>query len=463
MTLIDINRVREPQTVDGRPPPHDLDAEAAVISACILACEQTLPIVIDVVRPEDFYSEAHRQIFVALEALWRAAQHVDMVTLATRLKDTERLAQVGGISYLKELLDAAPTLTGAESYARTVSDKARIRKVIAECQRVAANGYLGVEDAQVYCDEAERALGRLARAGGAHELEKNKTILARIVDATKNAKARGLAITGIRSGIDRVDRLTNGIHRGQFSIIAARPGIGKTAYAKQVAYYTSRQDVGTLFFSAEMKSDDILRRILCSESGVSETRMIRGELIDREWGPLTQATLDIARAPLWVDDTPGMTAAHIRGVVMRKIANRKPGEPELGVVVVDYLQKLRSLNAKLERRHQIAETSEALRRIAVDLNVAVIATAQLNRDSDKGGKSRRPVISDLRECGDIEQDAFVVQLLHRERNYGDRDEYNTDVIDAEIILGKNRNGPETIVNVGWCGAFTRFENLEEGR
>jgi replicative DNA helicase len=462
VNAIDFRRSQEPKAIDGTPPPHDLDAEAAVLSAVLIDGDMVFSLLVDIVRPEDFYSEAHRQIFIAAETLWRANEHIDPVTVASRLKSTDRMGQVGGMGYLTEILPAAPTLAGAESYARTVADKARIRKVIAECQRVAATGYLGVADAQKFCDDAELSIARLARARNAHEIEANKYVLQRIVKESSEAHARGGQITGVPCGLDRVDRLTNGLHKGQLSIIAARPGIGKTAYAAQVGYYVARQKIGVLFFSVEMPRDDIMRRILCAESGVSASRMVRGELHDREWGPLTEVTQEIAKAPLWVDDTPGMSALHVRSVVMRRLAMRKEKEPPLGLVIVDYMQKLAPIDERKERRLQVAQSSELLRRIATDLKLPVIACAQLNRDNEKGGKPRRPALSDLRECGDIENDAFVVQLLHRERNYNASDEYSEDPVPAEIILGKNRNGPESIVNTEWVGAFTKFQNAKEG-
>lgn len=463
--VVDIRTRREPRTIDGVPPPHDLDAEAAVLSTILLDGGDVLSVIADVVTAEDFYSEAHRRIFESAEKLWRAGTPVDIVTIATALRDAERLDQVGGVQYLRETLGFGHTLRATETYARTIADKARLRRVIAECQRVANEGYGGVDDVQRFCDEAETRIGAMARGRSSNVVERNRDAFKRIVAEIQAAHARGASITGTRSGFDRVDRLTNGIHRGQLSIVAARPGIGKTAYAAQVAAYVAALGVGVLFFSVEMSRDEILKRLTCSHADVMMPKLQRGELSQTDWNRMTGAMQHIAALPLMIDDTNGATALHVRSGVMRAIANRKPNEPEIGLVVVDYLQKLAPSSSNTERRLQVAESSEILRRIAKDFVVPVVATAQLNRENEKPGrtsKSRRPGLADLRECGDIEQDAYVVQFIHRERTYDAQNEYDDRSVDVEVVLAKNRNGPETVVKLGWRGVYTRFENLEEG-
>jgi replicative DNA helicase len=473
---------QEPTTVEGRIPPHDLDAEAAVLSA-VMVDTLAFDKVNEFLRPEHFYSEAHRRIYEASLELSAVGKPVDVVQVATWLRDHERLAQVGGMAYLTEVLNAAPAVANVVAYGRTIHEKWRVRQLILACQRVTAQGYAGYGEAQQFIDSAEQAVYDIARTRESSSLHLLRDVMQETFRRITKATERGARITGISTGFDRYDRMTSGLHDGELTIVAARPGMGKTALVVNMAInVASPQQLenardpndrweepgyGVVVFTLEMPREQIVNRMLCSEARVDVSRVRTGMLTPSDWSKLTQAAAHLANLNLWVDDTPAVSLFEVRSKVRRLQAEFDKVDPatgdkkqRIGLVVVDYLQLMRGRENAASREQEISEISRGLKQLAKELSLPVIALSQLNRAVEtRGEKSKRPQLSDLRESGAIEQDADNICFIYRD------DYYNKETAErnlAELIIAKQRNGPTDIVRVRFDAQYTRFDNLADG-
>jgi len=477
-------KVVEPMIVEGRVPPHDLDAEAAVLSAVMLDTS-ALDKILEFLKPEHFYSEAHRRIFEAAIELRSVGQPVDVVQIGTWLKNRDRIAQIGGMQYLTELLNAAPAVANVAAYGRTIHEKWRVRQLIATCQRVSAQGYLDYGEAQQYIDGAEQSVYEIARTPESSSVEKLLDVMKKSFKALTEAMQRGDRITGTPSGFDRYDRLTAGLHPGDLSIVAARPGMGKTSFVLNVATnvasprgretHAQGQDqkweepgVGVAVFSLEMPREQIANRMLCSEARVDVGKLRQGHLSPQDWSKLTQAASYLGSLPIWIDDTPSLSILELRAKVRRLQAEfDRPNESggakkkRVGLVVVDYLQLMKGRDGAQSREQEISEISRGLKGLAKELHLPVIALSQLNRAVEtRSEKSKRPQLSDLRESGAIEQDADNIVFIYRDEYYNR--EATTEPNVAELIIAKQRNGPTGTVKVRFDHAYTRFDNLADG-
>ena len=474
-------KVVEPLIVEGRVPPHDLDAEAAVLSAVMLDTS-ALDKILEFLKPEHFYSEAHRRIFEAAIELRTVGQPVDVVQVGTWLKNRERIAQVGGMSYLTELLDASPAVTNVAAYGRTIHEKWRVRQLIATCQRVAAQGYLDYGEAQQYIDGAEQDIYQIARTPESSSVEKLLDVMKKSFKALTEAMQRGDRITGTPTGFDRYDRLTAGLHPGDLTIVAARPGMGKTSFVLNVATNVAspkrlearegeRWDepgIGVAVFSLEMPREQIANRMLCSEARVDVGKLRQGHLSPQDWSKLTQAASYLGSLPVWVDDTPSLSILELRAKVRRLQAEFDRPDPaggrshkRIGLVVVDYLQLMKGREGAQSREQEISEISRGLKGLAKELHLPVIALSQLNRAVEtRSEKSKRPQLSDLRESGAIEQDADNIVFIYRDEYYNR--EATTEPNIAELIVAKQRNGPTGTAKARFDHAYTRFDNLADG-
>jgi replicative DNA helicase len=473
---------QEPTTVEGRIPPHDLNAEAAVLSA-VMVDTLAFDKVNEFLRPEHFYSEAHRRIYEASLELSAVGKPVDVVQVATWLRDHERLAQVGGMAYLTEVLNAAPAVANVVAYGRTIHEKWRVRQLILACQRVTAQGYAGYGEAQQFIDSAEQAVYDIARTRESSSLHLLRDVMQETFRRITKATERGARITGISTGFDRYDRMTSGLHDGELTIVAARPGMGKTALVVNMAInVASPQQLenardpndrweepgyGVVVFTLEMPREQIVNRMLCSEARVDVSRVRTGMLTPSDWSKLTQAAAHLANLNLWVDDTPAVSLFEVRSKVRRLQAEFDKVDPatgdkkqRIGLVVVDYLQLMRGRENAASREQEISEISRGLKQLAKELSLPVIALSQLNRAVEtRGEKSKRPQLSDLRESGAIEQDADNICFIYRD------DYYNKETAErnlAELIIAKQRNGPTDIVRVRFDAQYTRFDNLADG-
>lgn len=467
---------------EGRVPPHDLDAEAAVLSAVLLSSE-AFDEVNDVLRPEHFYSDANRRVFEAIVDLQSAGKPVDVVTVATWLRDRERLQQVGGAPYLAQLTDSIPFVAHIGAHARVVREKWRVRQVIATCQRFAAEGFGQVGEVQDFIDQAEQAIFDIARVPETTAVRPVREAIHGAFDILVAASKRGEGITGVPTGFDRLDKKTAGLHKGDLYIVAGRPGMGKTSFVLNMAVNVAaprrvrtsdpndplgageveQPGWGVGFFSLEMPREQLASRLLAVEARVDVSRLRSGAIKHEDWNKLTDAAAKIGRLPIWLDDSPALGLLDLRAKIRRLKAeiSRKTGDgpaaQDLGLVVIDYLQLMQGRKDAASREQEISEISRGLKQLAKEMSVPVMALSQLNRSVEtRTTKDKRPQLSDLRESGAIEQDADAIMFIYRDEYYFQE---SPDRGIAEIIIAKQRNGPTGTVKVRFTSEYTRFDNL----
>ena len=473
--------VDNPPPSEGRVPPHDLDAEAAVLSA-VMIDPAALDKVLEFLKPDHFYSEAHRRIFEACIELRQKSQPVDVVQVGTWLKDRDRIAQIGGMAYLTEVLNSAPAIANVAAYGQTIREKFRVRQLIVTCQRVAAQGYIDYGEAQIFIDSAEQSIYEIARTPESSSVEKLITVMKKSFKQLQDASLRGDKITGIPSGFHRYDKLTAGLHDGDLSIVAARPGMGKTSFvlnlAVNVASPRGRESasdpnnrweeagLGVVVFSLEMPREQIANRLVCAEGKVDVGKVRQGYLGAEDWKRLTQSASYLGRLPIWIDDSSSLSILELRAKVRRLQAEYDRTDDQgvkkqrIGCVIVDYLQLMKGRDGAQSREQEISEISRGLKGLAKELKLPVIALSQLNRAVEtRSDKSKRPQISDLRESGAIEQDADNIVFIYRDEYYNKE---STERNVAELIIAKQRNGPTGTAKVRFDKEYTRFDNLADG-
>jgi replicative DNA helicase len=407
-------------THDGRVPPNDLDAEAAVLSACILS-PQAFDEVADILNREKFYSPANGLVFGAIVALRSDSKPVDVLTLKSWLAERNDLQTVGGVKYLAELIDAVPSVANVQEYARIVIDKSRQREMITTSQRIAAEGYGEVGDVGEWIDRCEQAMFRIASERTDSQPEPIGDVVRaefkRIEIAAQEGRPTGHVVS---FGLGNLDKVGTGAQTGELVIVAARPGVGKSALADGWAVsvadkgQASGSEDAALVFSLEMPREQVCKRLLCTEAGVDSRVLIKRpqNLTAEDWSRLAVAAQKLTRTPVWVDDDTDPTVVAIRAKARRVAASAEREGKRLRMVVVDYLQ-LMGVDSGIEsREQQVAANSRGLKKLAKDLDVVVVALSQMNRRYEQRGKDAEPQLSDLRESGAIEQDADQVIFLH---------------------------------------------------
>ncbi len=438
-----------------RVPPHDLDAECAVLSAVML--DKVAMDKLGDLQPEHFYSEANRRIFEAARALHSVGQPVDIVQVGTWLKTKDRIGQVGGMAYLTEVLNAAPAVAHVDRYGKTVTEKFRVRAIIAAAQRIEAQGYLDHGDAKEFCDNAEAAMHAIARevTGGRRDTFAHVSVPVRAAfeEVAKATKSSG--VTGTSTGLRDLDMLLTGLHGGEVYVLAGRPGMGKSALGFGIGGVIAMAGLGVVGFSEEMPARQVALRLTCSEASVGISKARAAQLNAGEWDRLTASAKRVSGLPYWIDDKPGITVPEIRSGVRRAERECAKLGTKLGVVIVDYLQLTRFKGAG-SREQEIAEISRAMKELAKDFDVPVLALSQLNRGVESRADNR-PMMSDLRESGAIEQDADAIVFVYRDKVY-DKDSAAGDT--AELIVAKQRNGPTGTVSVFFEEHTTTFKNLD---
>jgi replicative DNA helicase len=457
-------------------PPHDLDAEAAVLSAVMLA-QEAFDRVAEFLRPEHFYSGANQRIFEAVLALQNDSHPVDVVTVAGWLRDRGLLSQIGGTPYLAQITDAIPTIAHVETHGRTVQAKHRLRRLIGTCQDFAAVGYGDCGDVQGFIDQAEQAIFDLARQPEASSVISLKVAIHGAFGILSEAAKRGGGITGFATGFHDLDKMTAGLHPGDLYIVAARPGMGKTSFVLNLAAQLAEPrrvavegsgdpgealGTGVVFFSLEMPREQLASRLLASDAGVDVSKIRSGNIGKEDWINLTESASKLGHLPLWLDDTPAISLLDVRARVRRlqaEIGRRSSDGPKaqrLGLVVIDYLQLMSGRPGVHSREQEISELSRGLKQLAKEMGLAVIALSQLNRSVEtRTTKDKRPQLSDLRESGAIEQDADCIMFIYRDDYYFPE---TTEPDTAELIVAKQRNGPTGKVKLRFNKACTRFEN-----
>lgn len=441
-----------------RLPPQNLEAEMSVLGGVLLENE-ALNRALEVLRPEDFYREAHRKIFAALITLSERNEPADLVTLTAVLKNRDALEEVGGSSYLSTLVDFVPTAANISYYCKIVKEKAISRELIKVATEIASKGYEGGE-VEASLDWAEGEIFKIANMKSRPSVFATKDIVKETIKTIEKLYDRKELITGVPTGFADIDNMTSGLQGGDLVIIAARPSMGKTAFCLNLVEHAamhSKQPIPSIVFSLEMSKEQLVQRLLCSVARIEAGRVRTGKLAQSEFPTLVNAAGIIAEAPIYIDDTPAISVLEVRAK-----ARRLKAEKNIGLIVVDYLQLMTGKNTE-SRQQEISEISRSLKALAKELNLPVIALSQLNR-SLESRTDKRPILADLRESGAIEQDADVIMFLYRETVYCDacrrRDNSCTENHErsAEVIIGKQRNGPLGIEQLTFLGEFTRFES-----
>ena len=432
-------------------PPQNLEAEESVLGG-ILLDPDALDRIIEVMSAADFYRDAHRTIFETMLALSERGEPIDLITLSDALKARGQLPQVGGATFLAELGDKVASAANVAHYARIVRDKAVLRSLIRVSGEIVGRCYDSQDDIEQFLDEAERLIYDVSEQRIRPAFFKVGDMIMDTIKTVEQLYERKEMVTGVPTGFLDLDQKTAGLQPADLVIIASRPSMGKTAFALNIAQYVALQTNATVgVFSLEMAKEQLVMRLLCAEARVDNAKVRAGYLAERDFPRLAMAAGRLAEAPIFIDDTPGLNVLELRAK-----ARRLKREHDLGVVIVDYLQLMRGLDQKQENRVQeLAEISRGLKALAKELQVPVVALSQLNRQVETRG-DKRPIMSDIRESGSIEQDADVILFLYRDEMYhADSADEGT----AEIIIGKQRNGPIGTVRLAFRSEYTRFENL----
>ncbi len=436
-----------------RLPPHNLDAERSVLGSMLRENKGAIPDVVNIVRAEHFYTDAHQKIFAAITTLYiNRNQPADLVTLAEYLKQEKQIEDVGGYPYLAELWDAAPTAANAEYYAKIVREKGMVRSLIHASNEILRDAYDQAQPAEELLGSAEHKIFEIANKGVAGQTFTISQVLTEAYDRI-DKRAMGEAAAGLPTGFVDLDEKTAGLHNQELVILAARPSVGKTAISLNIVRHIVVEEKKSVFFvSLEMARVELAERLLCCQAKVDSHKLRRNMIGADDMERLIRAGDELRRAKLFIDDSPaqGMLriAANSRRLKLRE---------NIGLVVIDYLQLIEPENRRDPRQEQVAQTSRRLKFLAKELDIPVIALAQVNRGSEDR-QDHRPRLSDLRESGSIEQDADTVLMLHRPELYEPGQHEGT----VEIIIAKQRNGPTGEITLTFLKQFMRFENFAVG-
>ena len=436
-------------------PPQNLEAEQSVLGG-ILLDNQSLNNVLEILGVEDFYSEAHRKIFAAIVELYDKNEPSDIITLSNILKSKNQIDQAGGISYLSSLADNVPSAANIAHYAKIVKEKSILRRLIGTATEILNKSYNAGSDIDSVLDEAEHAIFEISENKIRPAFSPFKDLIKDSVKTIEMLYERKELVTGVPTGFEKIDDKTSGFQKSDLIIIAGRPSMGKTAFALNIAQYAALEaGIPVAVFSLEMSKEQLALRMLSSESRVDSQRIRRGFLGEADWPKLINAAGKLSEAPIYIDDTPAITVLE-----MKAKARRLKSEVDLGLIILDYLQLMRSGGYKESREQEISEISRSLKTLAKELRVPVIALSQLNRQVENRS-DKRPQMADLRDSGAIEQDADLIAFIYRDEVYN-KSEENIEKGFAEIIIGKQRNGPTGMVKLLFQEQFTRFENLARG-
>lgn len=432
-------------------PPQNVEAERCVLGSVLIDGE-AISKVLEFLRSDDFYREGHQVIFDAVIVLYQKNEPADLVTIINELRSRGQLEQAGGASYLSSLVDSIPSSANVVYYAKIIHEKAILRRLISGATEIAEMGYdEKMADVDTFLDQAEQIIFEIAQ-------RKFKPTFAAVKDIVKDSfkiieelYERKELVTGVPAGFQELDTLTSGFQASDLIIVAGRPSMGKTAFALNVVANAAKEaQVSCALFSLEMSKEQLVQRLLCSEARVNAQKLRGGFLADSDWPKLTRAAGVLSESQIFIDDTPAINVLE-----MRAKCRRLQREKGLDLIVVDYLQLMRGVGKIESREREISEISRSLKALAKELSVPVIALSQLNRGLE-GRTDKRPQLSDLRESGAIEQDADIVMFVYRDEVYNKESE---DAGTAEIIIGKQRNGPTGYAKLAFIKKYTRFENL----
>lgn len=445
--------------IEERVPPQNIEAEQAVLGAMLID-KEAISKVSEILTSTDFYRESHRVIFNAMLELYNKNEAVDMVTVTEILKRDNKLEDIGGIAYITSLANAVLTAANIKFHADIVAEKSVLRQLVRVSTEIAAMGYEGNEDIGTMLDTAESRILEISNRKKKADFTPIYDVLMESVQNIEKLLTNKGGLTGLPTGFTDLDKLTSGLQASDFIILAARPSMGKTALALNIVQNVAlraHKKVGgeprsVAFFSLEMSKEQLVNRMLCAEAGIDSQRLRIGEMGDKDWNSLWTACDAMSKAKIYIDDTAGITAMD-----MRSRARRLKAEHGLDLIIVDYLQLMQGSgrrNNSGDRQQEVSEISRSLKALARELNVPVLALSQLSRGVE-ARQVKRPMLSDLRESGSLEQDADIVAFLYREDYYNP----NTENKHTELIIAKHRNGPVETVNLFFYKQFTKFRDL----
>jgi len=430
-----------------RVPPQNIEAEESVLGSMLIEGGAVLT-ALEILTPEDFYKENHRIIFRRMIEMTEAQEAVDVVTLSDKMRATGELERIGGTAELARLANFVPTAANVEYYAKMVSDKAVIRRLIGAATEIASSAYRGSEDLDELLDKAEQEIFHVAQRRTRQGYVALKDVLVETLEKLEHLASHGSETLGVPSGLGDLDRITTGFQPSDLIILAARPSVGKSSLVGNIARNAClRADIPVILFSLEMSKEQVAQRLLCSEAAIPSQKLRTGFLDEDEWRRLSSALGRLGEAKIFIDDTPGVSVMEVRTKCRRLKA-----EFGLGMVIIDYLQLMRPSHRAENRQQEISEISRSLKGLARELNVPVIACSQLSRAVEQRQK-QIPQLSDLRESGAIEQDADIVMFLYVDP---EMDRQNT----IELIVAKQRNGPTGSVKLFFSKDIGRFEDLD---
>ena len=436
----------------GKVPPHDIEAEQAILG-CMLTDRDSVISAIEVLKAEAFYREDNKAIYSAILSLYAKSEPIDIITVKAELIENGNFERVGGLEYLASLPERVPTTSNVEKYIKIVDEKAMLRSLINSANELVALGYDETEDVDRIMDMAEKKIFDLSQKKNSKGYTSIKDVLVESFAKLEELYNQKGKLSGTPTGFADLDLRTSGLHDSDLIIVAARPAMGKSAFAINIATNVALQaGKGVAIFNLEMSKEQVGNRILCSEAMVDSNKIRTGQVEDDDWVKLASTLGRLSEAPIYIDDTAGISIMEIRAKC-RKLKIEK----DIGLVVIDYLQLIQgSGNRNSSREQEISEISRSLKILAKELNIPVIALSQLSRGVEKRD-DKRPMLSDLRESGAIEQDADIVMFLYRD-DYYNKESEKKDI--AEVILAKHRGGSTGTVDLAWLPSYTKFANLE---
>ena len=435
--------------------PNSMEAEQSVIGAMIMD-RDAIADVSDIVTKEDFYQKQNGILFESMTELYKEGKPVDLVTLQNKLKEKDVPESMKSLEFIRDLLEAVPTSANAKQYAQIVKEKSTLRKLIRVTEEITKDCYLGKEEIPQILEKTEKdVFGLLQEASGREDFVSIDQVVLNTLESIEEAAASDGRITGVATGFDDLDFKLTGLHPSELIMVAARPAMGKTAFVLNIAQHAAvRKQVPTAIFSLEMSKEQLVTRMISMEAMVDSQAIRTGELQETEWEKIMESAGTIGRSPLIIDDTPGITVAELRSK-----CRRYKQTYGLGLIIIDYLQLMSGGKKSESRQQEISEISRSLKALAREMDAPVIALSQLSRMVEQR-KPPKPVLSDLRESGSIEQDADVVMFIYRDDYYNEDSEKKGL---AEIIVAKQRNGSTGSVELVWLGQYTKFGNKERVR
>lgn len=436
-----------------RIPPNSVEAEQSVLGAMLLD-KEAISAATEMISGEDFYREAHKEIFEAIVDIYNKNEPVDLITLTEKLKTRNTLDAVGGITFLTNLMDAVPTTHNVKYYAKIIEEKSLLRRLIRTSSDIISKSYQASDDIGNIIDDAEKGIFNISLNRSTQGYTHVKDILNVNFDKIEELYLNKGKITGVSTGFADLDEKLSGLQRSDLVLVAARPSMGKSSFMMNIVQHAAVRDkVTTVVFSLEMSKEQLTQRLLCAEALIDAHRLRIGDINEDEWVKLARSMGPLSDSPIFIDDTPAISITE-----MRAKCRRLKLEHNLGLIVIDYLQLMQGKSGGSESRQQeISEISRSLKALAREINVPVVALSQLSRAPEMRA-DHRPILSDLRESGAIEQDADVVMFLYRDDYYHpDSEKKNI----GEVIIAKQRNGPTGTVELVWLGQFTKFVNKEK--